>query len=160
MSKTHTRHRSGSRPDRERSETASRETKGVQSRSEQRLAEAREVYAPPGGAFLGRRVGRSSADLGDVLRPIAPDERRAGVPSTARRNALARTSKATHELEDSANGKPSRKSTRRAGKTHIKSDTNLKLRQTRALSSPKSRARSAAAARSRAGSAAAKSAGR
>ena len=136
MSKTHSRHRSGARPDHSRASNTKAEAKEAKSPSEKRILEAKAEFAPPGGEFIGRRVGRTSTDLGDVLRPISPEERRAGVPSTARRNALKNVAKTTHELEDSATT-PSRKSTRKAGVTHVKSDANLRLRATRAASAPK-----------------------
>jgi len=49
-------------------------------------------------------------------------------------------------LEDSANGKPSRKSTRQSS-DHTKSTTNLQLRETRKVTSPKARASAANAKR-------------
>jgi len=49
-------------------------------------------------------------------------------------------------LEDSANGKPSRKSTR-ASSDHTKRTTNLQLRETRKVTSPQARASAANAKR-------------
>jgi hypothetical protein len=81
------------------------------------------------GELIGRRVGRGPAALARALdRPEKRDraadvdtaavgasasDRRAGGPATARRNTLARTTRATATLEDSRT-RPSRKSTRRS----------------------------------------------
>jgi hypothetical protein len=135
MSKTHTRKRG-----------PKHEPKPSSSSIAKKKAAAK--HAPPGGALIGRRVGRSSKDLGDVMAAVSGEERRAGMPSTARRNATKPSSKASYDLEDSV-GTPTRKSTRRAGATHVKSDANLKLRQTRAVTSPKARATAAASDRTR-----------
>jgi hypothetical protein len=74
-------------------------------------------------------------------RATTPSEHKAGVDGTARRNL--RTSPAKLKggpaLESSANGKPSRKSTR--GSTeHIKLATNLQRRQVRRTHSSAARA--------------------
>lgn len=85
--------------------------------------------APDEGELIGRRVGRGPAALARALqRPEKLDraayvdtaavgksasDRRAGGPATARRNTLARTTRATATLEDSRT-RPSRKSTRRS----------------------------------------------
>ncbi|WP_394845991.1 hypothetical protein LZC95_00825 [Pendulispora brunnea] len=64
---------------------------------------------------------------------------------TARRNIKKDDAeRATHALEDSGSGRPSRKSTR-SGANRVKADSQLKRRQTRATSAPKTRARKAAA---------------
>lgn len=81
------------------------------------------------GELVGRRVGRGPEALARALhRPekldraayvdtaapgVSATHRRAGGPTTARRNALARTSRAASTLEDSRT-RPSRKSTRRS----------------------------------------------
>jgi hypothetical protein len=68
------------------------------------------------------------------------DDRKAGGDSTADRNRSVRaTKKASYELEDSATGTPSRKSTRRA-ENRAKPDSQLKRRQVRKTSSPQERA--------------------
>lgn len=107
--------------------------------------------------MIGRRVGRSSKDLGDALkRPeklygdfpvdtaepgISATDRRAGGGSTARRNSRKNAASARYTLEDSA-AAPSRKPTRRSGNAQ-KPDNQLRDRQTRTISSPEDRARRA-----------------
>ena len=67
--------------------------------------------------------------------------KRRGHGHTASRNVSAHAArKASFALEDSATGRPSRKSSRGSA-NHSKPDSNLKRRQTRATTSPKSRAR-------------------
>lgn len=121
--------------------------------------------SPPGGALIGRRVGRSSEDLGDVLkRPeklygdypvdtakkgVSATDRKAGGGSTARRNSRLDDSGASYTLEDSATGTPSRKSTRRSA-NHQRPDGNLHLRETRRTSSPSAHASQAAAQQTKA----------
>jgi hypothetical protein len=62
------------------------------------------------------------------------------------RNASLRAdTKTGFALEESATGKPSRKSTRGGG-NHLKPDSNLKRRETRKINSPESRAARASAA--------------
>lgn len=84
---------------------------------------------PDEGELIGRRVGHGPAALARALeRPekldraayvdtaavgVSASDRRAGGPATARRNTLARTTRATAMLEDSRT-RPSRKSTRRS----------------------------------------------
>ncbi|HEX5058651.1 MAG TPA: hypothetical protein VFV99_04785 [Kofleriaceae bacterium] len=81
------------------------------------------------GELIGRRVGRGPSALARALkrpekanrayyvdtaaRGASAADRRAGGPFTARRNTLARTTRATATLEDSRT-RPSRKSTRRS----------------------------------------------
>jgi hypothetical protein len=77
---------------------------------------------PPEGSLIGARVGRSAANLArtlewpnsiDTSQPgVSASDRKAGGGSTAARNVKRSTSRATAALEDSATGKPSRKSTR------------------------------------------------
>lgn len=144
MARTHTR---------QRGETRSPSPR----RADDRGAKKAPNAGPPGGAIIGRRVGRSSKDLGDVLkRPekhhgdfpvdtsakgISATDRRAGGASTARRNARKNTESARYTLEDSATV-PSRKSTRRSANSQ-KPDNQLRNRQTRATSSPEERAQRA-----------------
>lgn len=84
---------------------------------------APQPYAAlPNGSFIGARVGRSPANLAralawsnrvDTSQPgVSATDRKAGGSSTAARNVKRSTSRATAALEDSATGKPSRKSTR------------------------------------------------
>lgn len=81
------------------------------------------------GEIIGRRVGRGPRALAralarpekkrrdayvDTAKPgVSASDRRAGGTRTARRNTMARTSRATATLEDSRK-RPSRKSTRRS----------------------------------------------
>ena len=66
-----------------------------------------------------------------------------GVEHTAARNVSGHAGRrGGAALEDSANGKPSRKSTR-ASADHTKSTTNQQLRETRKVTSPQARAASA-----------------
>ena len=75
---------------------------------------------------------------------MSATDKKAGGNSTADRNrSVHAAKKASYELEDSATGVPSRKSTRRS-ENRVKPDSNLKRRQTRATSSPKARATRAA----------------
>jgi len=70
---------------------------------------------------------------------------------TARRNIRADSGDhATFDLEDSGNGRPSRKSTRK-GANRVKPDANLRRRHTRASHSPERRAGKDAAAAKKAG---------
>jgi hypothetical protein len=70
----------------------------------------------------------------------------AGVTHTAARNVSAHAARRGGALlEDSANGKPSRKSTR--GSSNHTKPSNLQLRETRKVSSPKARASAANAKR-------------
>lgn len=151
MAKTHTR---------KRGETRAPTRTKTDDRNDKKAANA----GPPGGSFIGRRVGQSSKDLGDVLkRPeklhgnfpvdtakkgISATDKKAGGGSTARRNSRKRAAGASYALEDSANGTPSRKSTRRStGQSEHpqKHDGQLALRETRRTSSPKARAERAGA---------------
>lgn len=93
------------------------------------------------GGGIGRRVGRSAADLArlreekakprvDTAKPgKSATDRRAGGSSTAARNVKGRAPKASVALEDSARDRPSRKSTRR-GAGRVKGDTPLRIRAT------------------------------
>ncbi len=120
----------------------------------------RKVNPPPAeGALIGRRVGRSKANLASVAaRPdkarrdafvdtaapgVSASDRKAGGGSTARRN-VGRGQKATATLEDSATGKPSRKSTRRAA-NRAKSGSKQRRAEVRRTTSPKRKATRAAA---------------
>jgi hypothetical protein len=106
------------------------------------------------GSYIGRRVGRGPANLKQALaRPekqrrdayvdtaapgVSASDRRAGGPSTARRNARNPRSGMVATLEDSRAPRPSRKSTRRsAGST--KAATKLTRRRKAHLATPRSR---------------------
>jgi hypothetical protein len=110
----------------------------------------------PEGSLIGARVGRSRANLErtltwsnpvDTSRPgVSATQRKAGGGSTAARNVKRRTSRATAALEDSATGKPSRKSTRASAnraKAGSKQGRQAKVR----AASPKRRATKAKARR-------------
>jgi hypothetical protein len=86
-------------------------------------AKAPRAYVPPPqGSLIGARVGRAPANLErtlewtnavDTSQPgLSASDRKAGGGSSAARNVMRKTSGATVALEDSATGKPSRKSTR------------------------------------------------
>lgn len=106
------------------------------------------------GSEIGRRVGHSIGNVKRVqARPekknrkaavdttkkgVAADDRRVGGGHTARRNAKLNMAGMTAMLEDSATGKPSRKSTRRATNRH--KPNQLTRRTKRNLHSPESRA--------------------
>jgi hypothetical protein len=145
MAKIHTR---------QRGETRSPNPRRRDDRNDKKAENA----GPPEGSFIGRRVGRSSKDVGDVLkRPeklhgkhpvdtakkgVAASDRKAGGGSTARRNSRLDDAGARYTLEDSATGKPSRKSTRRSANAQ-KPDNQLQQRATRKVASPEDRARRA-----------------
>jgi hypothetical protein len=104
--------------------------------------------APDEGELIGRRVGRGKAGLSRALhRPEKQDrahyvdtaahgasasDRRAGGPFTARRNTLARTTRATATLEDSRT-RPSRKSTRKSANRGKPSQTKERAALANAL---------------------------
>ncbi|MCC6525263.1 MAG: hypothetical protein IT373_21600 [Polyangiaceae bacterium] len=78
---------------------------------------------------------------------VTATDRKAGAESTAARNRKARAGRRGGvKLEDSKNGKPSRKSTRGSA-DRTKATSNLQRRHTRAITSPDSQARRAKAAR-------------
>ncbi|WP_437550844.1 hypothetical protein WME95_08725 [Sorangium sp. So ce327] len=123
-------------------------------------APARPGHPSPEGSFIGRRVGRGKENLERALeRPeksrrdvpvdtAAPGrsatDRKAGGGSTARRNTMRRTRKATATLEDSAKDRPSRKSTRKSA-NRAKQGSKLQRRAVRQAASPSTRAAKAAA---------------
>jgi hypothetical protein len=76
---------------------------------------------------------------------VSATDRKADAGSTAARNNSRRAAnKATVALEDSQNGRPSRKSTRKSA-NRSKPDSNLKRREMRRTSAPKTRAARASA---------------
>lgn len=110
------------------------------------------------GSLIGRRVGRSWGNVleaasrpeklrGDAivdtsLEGVSATDRKVGAGATARRNTKLNLRGATATLEDSATGKPSRKSTRRSA-NRAKSGSKLSRKTRRELHSPKARARRA-----------------
>jgi ribosome-associated translation inhibitor RaiA len=127
-------------------------------------AAAREPNPPPeNGSLIGRRVGRSAANLAAAAeRPtkkrgdawvdtaqsgVSATDKRAGGGSTARRNTKGKTPRSVAALEDSAQPRPSRTSTRKSA-NHTKSGEGLAERAVSRAHSPSQRA-SAAKARSR-----------
>jgi hypothetical protein len=111
--------------------------------------------APQQDSLIGRREGRGPLNLERALdRPekrrrdypvdtslpgVSATDRRAGASSTARRNSKRNTAGMTATLEDSAQNRPSRKSTRRSA-NRIKSAGPLTQRQIQRTRSAKSRA--------------------
>lgn len=87
----------------------------------------------------------------DTAKPgVSATDRKVGAGSTAKRNASKRAArKGGAVLEDSATGKPSRKSTRKTA-PGTTATSNLARRQTRRASSPETRAAQAAAKRTKA----------
>ena len=126
---------------------------------------AREAFDLAAGVAeraVRRRLGRSGARTPRRLLKAAPvpsvetataDAQEAGViqategaldanasmTGTGTRNTKLNTAGMSFALEDSAQDRPSRKSTRRS-ENHIKPDSNLKRRETRRTTSPKARA--------------------
>ncbi|WP_437729433.1 HPF/RaiA family ribosome-associated protein [Sorangium sp. So ce861] len=123
-------------------------------------APARLGHPSPEGSFIGRRVGRSKENLERALeRPeksrrdvpvdtAAPGrsatDRKAGGGSTARRNTMRRARKASAALEDSAQDRPSRKSTRKS-ENRAKQGSKLQRREVRRAATPSARAAKAIA---------------
>jgi hypothetical protein len=109
----------------------------------------------PEGELIGRRVGRSRERLllaasrpeklrGDAivdtsLPGVSASDRKVGARATAKRNTQLRAPRATATLEDSATGRPSRKSTRRSA-NRAKSGNELARKVKRKLYAPKARA--------------------
>jgi hypothetical protein len=87
----------------------------------------------------------------DTAKPgVSATDRKAGAGSTAKRNASKRAArKGGPILEDSATGKPSRKSSRKTT-AGSKTTSNLERRQQRKVSAPKSRATRAKAKKTKA----------
>jgi hypothetical protein len=80
----------------------------------------------------------------DTAEPgVSADQRKIGDGHTGKRNTKLRTDGMSYALEDSTNGKPSRKSTR-AGKNRVKHDNGLTIRTKNAVHSPEQRAARAA----------------
>lgn len=85
-------------------------------------------------SLFDRRVGRSQ----EQLEALQADDS-VGAEHTATRNTKLHTSGMAYALEDSADGKPSRKSTR-AGANRVKHDNGLTIRTKDAVHSPSQRA--------------------
>ncbi|MCC7536402.1 MAG: hypothetical protein IT379_09320 [Deltaproteobacteria bacterium] len=76
---------------------------------------------------------------------VSATDKKRGKGATATRNESQHAAKkATYALEDSATGRPSRKSTRKSANA-TKTDSNLRRRQTRTVRAPKARAEKAKA---------------
>ena len=129
-------------------------TAGARSKKAHGRAEAFAYPPPPDGSLIGGRVGRGRANLLKAAerpekkrRDVGVDtaapgrsasDRRAGGGSTAARNTKLNTSRATAALEDSAQDRPSRKSTR---KSHgrAKRDADQRLQAVTETHSPAGR---------------------
>jgi hypothetical protein len=104
----------------------------------------------PAESLYDKRVGRSHEDLLqlqqseagiDTSEPgVSADMRKVGDGHTATRNTKLNTAGLAYALEDSSDGKPSRKSTR-GGKNRLKHGQALALRSKDAVHSPSNRAR-------------------
>lgn len=99
-----------------------------------------------------KNPGAVAAEVDASLREEGGGSTAKGGGSTAKRNAKKRAPKATHALEGSETGQPSRKSSRRSA-NRIKAGTELTRRETRRTSSPQKRAERAGASRAKTGGA-------
>jgi hypothetical protein len=140
--------------------TARSKRGALATKSTGRRPKRRPLPPPEQGSRIGRRVGRAQKNLTalidrgdkasrelpiDTARPgWTATDRRAGGSSTAARNVKWNTARAAATLEDSAQQRPSRKSTRKSA-NRAKQDSNLRQRQVARARSPKSRARKATA---------------
>jgi hypothetical protein len=120
------------------------------------LAKKRVAGLASAGSLIGRRVGRSWGNVleaasrpeklrGDAivdtsLEGVSATDKKVGAGATAKRNTKLNIRSATATLEDSATGRPSRKSTRRSA-NRAKSGSKLSRKTKRNLHSPKARAR-------------------
>lgn len=134
--------------------TPKRRRRQARERSDQPVAPPIDVVVDE-GSVIGRRVGRGAANLAAALdRPekrqrdmpvdtsapgVSATDRKAGYGSTARRNTMARTSRATATLEDSRQPRPSRKSTRKSA-NRAKSATSIQKTVVAETRSPSARA--------------------
>ncbi len=92
------------------------------------------------------KAPRRDKPVDTSLPGVSASARKVGPKGTAKRNRSEHAAgKAAYALENSATGKPSRKSTR-ASANRAKPTSNLKRRATRTTRDPKQRARKAAAA--------------
>jgi putative sigma-54 modulation protein len=117
------------------------------------LLEATSVTTEADAPLYDKRVGRTHDNLlqvqqgtdghPDTAQPgVSADMQKVGEGHTAVRNAKLNTEGFAYELEDSTNGRPSRKSTR-AGKNRLKHGQALALRTKTAVHSPSMRAQRA-----------------
>jgi ribosome-associated translation inhibitor RaiA len=146
---------------------ASREARGLVKKAPVRKARAVVTSASQpariaAGSLIGRRVGRGRKNLlraaerpekkrrdalvDTSLPGVSASDRKVGATATATRNTKLNRAGMTATLEDSATGKPSRKSTRRS-QNRAKAGSKLERRAKRRLQSPQARARRAAVAR-------------
>jgi hypothetical protein len=111
----------------------------------QRFKAEQQRTANPPKPKRPRRVRRDATV--DTSQPgVSATDRKVGGGRTATRNLSARAAaKGGARLEDSATGKPSRKSTRKS--TGVKRTSNLRQRAVRRTTSPKARAARAVAAK-------------
>lgn len=118
---------------------------GMATKAEQYRAEEQRHNQPP----QPKRPKRPRRDqpVDTSLPGVSATDRKAGGNATALRNLRTSPSKQKGgpALENSANGKPSRKSTR-GSSGHVKLASNLQRRQVRRTHSSKARATRAAAA--------------
>jgi hypothetical protein len=116
-----------------------------------REPDSEQQIEPGEPSLYDRRVGRGPDRLAalqarpetnvDTAQPGASaDMRKIGKDHTATRNTKLRDDGMPYALEDSTNGKPSRKSTR-AGSNRIKHDNGLTVRTKAAVHTPERRAR-------------------
>jgi hypothetical protein len=119
-------------------------------------AKKRATATASAGSLIGRRVGRSWGNVleaasrpeklrGDAivdtsLEGVSATDKKVGAGATAKRNTKLNIRSATATLEDSATGRPSRKSTRRSA-NRAKSGSKLSRKTKRTLHNPKARAR-------------------
>lgn len=119
---------------------------GAPRAGERSLPERSTPLRPEDGSLIGRRVGRSEERVRrvaerpekvrrdawvDTAQPgTSASDRKVGAGSTARRNTKLNRAGMTATLEDSAQDRPSRKSTRRSA-GRAKRDTGLRLRAER-----------------------------
>lgn len=143
-----------------RASTTRRKAIEPQSRTTAATASRRGGPKPAAGSLIGRRVGRNQDNVDAALeRPekerrdqpvdtaqpgVSATDRRAGGGSTARRNSKGNDAGFTSTLEDSVQDRPSRKSTRKSANRGMQ-DSNLRLRETRRVTSPAARAARSAA---------------
>ncbi len=135
-------------------ERRGRAVKRIEEAPEQHVHGPGPAQRPAGGSLIGRRVGRSQANLlrvaekparGDAwvdtsLPGVSASDRKAGGGSTAARNVRLRARRASVTLEDSARPRPSRKSTRKSANRQ-KAASKLARKAKRAHHAPAARAR-------------------
>jgi len=112
-------------------------------KAEKFKADAQRRAKPP----RAKQPARPPRNVGvDTSKPgVSATDRKAGGNSTAARNASKRAgNKGGASLEDSANGKPSRRSTRKS-EGRIKQATSLTRKKRRAVRAPSARAAKAKA---------------